>query len=226
MPPDSHRRNAAERAIWNFKAHFLAILVGFHTDLPSSLWDTLLPQTKLTLNPILQATLAPELSDWEYYNGPINYDATLFIPIGCKVAIHNKPGTRKSWNFRARDGFSIGSALNHYLFHKVVDTTTKAVRVSNTVEFHHSYLTQPTVTTEDRIFHALHLLLCCIKDVPAMLNTKHLGALTRIRDIFLPNPPQLIPSYSTPLQNTQPDPRENPPAVPRVIAQHYILVSM
>ena len=72
VPPDVHRRNAAERAIRNFKAHFLAILVGFHSDLPSSLWDTLLPQTELTLNLILQATLAPDLSDWEYYNGTIN----------------------------------------------------------------------------------------------------------------------------------------------------------
>ena len=81
--------------------------------LPRSLWDTVLPQTELTLNLLCQATLAPDISEWEYYNGPINYDATPFSPIGCKVAIYNKPGPRKTWDFRARDGFSIGSALHH-----------------------------------------------------------------------------------------------------------------
>ena len=48
--PDVHRRNAAERAIQTFKAHFLAILVGVDSAFPSSLWDTLLPQIELTLN--------------------------------------------------------------------------------------------------------------------------------------------------------------------------------
>ena len=113
MPPDFHRRNAAESAIRTFKAHFLAILAGIDGAFPSYLWDTLLPQTELALNLLCQATLAPDMSAWEYYNGPVNYNSTPFGPIGCKVAIHNKPGTRKSWDFCACDGFSIGSALNH-----------------------------------------------------------------------------------------------------------------
>ena len=135
VPPDVHHRNAAECAIRTFKAHFLAILAGVDSAFPSSLWDTLLPQTELTFNPLRQSTLAPEISAWEYYNGPINYDVTLFSPIICKVSIHNKPGPCKTSDFRARDGFSIGSALHHYRCHKVVDNTTKAVRVRNTVEF-------------------------------------------------------------------------------------------
>ena len=68
---------------------------------------------------------------------------------------------------------------------------------------------QPTVTPEDRIVHALHFLSCNIKDVPSTLHTECLESLTLIRDIFLP------PS----LHHTQPDPKENPPAAPRVLAQ-------
>ena len=82
VPPDVHRHNAAERVIRTFKAHFLAILAGVDRAFPSSFWDTLLPQTKITLNLLRQATLAPEISALEYYNGPINYDATPFSPIG------------------------------------------------------------------------------------------------------------------------------------------------
>ena len=62
VPPDVHRPNAAERAIRTFKAHFLAILAGVDSALPSSIWDTLLSQTKLTLNLLCQATLAPDMS--------------------------------------------------------------------------------------------------------------------------------------------------------------------
>ena len=138
MPLDFHRRNAAERAIRTFKAHFLAIIAGVDRYFPSSLWDTLLSHTKLTLNLLRQATLAPDISAWEYYNGPINYDSTPFSPIGCKVTIHKKNGPRKTWYFRARDGFSIGLTLHHYCCHTVVDTTTKAVRISNTAKFYHS----------------------------------------------------------------------------------------
>ena len=39
VPPGCHRRNAAEVAIRNFKAHFLSILAGVSNDFPSSLWD-------------------------------------------------------------------------------------------------------------------------------------------------------------------------------------------
>ena len=81
MPPDVHRRNAVERAIRSFKAHFLAILSGVDSALPRSLWDTILSQTELTLSLLHQATLAPDMSAWEYYNGPINYNATPFRPI-------------------------------------------------------------------------------------------------------------------------------------------------
>ena len=91
MPPDVHRRNASERAICTSKAHFIAILVGFDGASPSYLWYALMPQTKLILNLLRQATLALDMSAWKYYNGPANYDTTPFDPIGYKVTIHNKP---------------------------------------------------------------------------------------------------------------------------------------
>ena len=49
MPPGCHRRNAAEVAIRDFKAHLLSVLAvakGF----PPSLWDRLLPQAEITVN--------------------------------------------------------------------------------------------------------------------------------------------------------------------------------
>ena len=45
VPPHIHRRNAAERAIRTFKAHFLSVLAGVAVEFPRNLWDLLIPQT-------------------------------------------------------------------------------------------------------------------------------------------------------------------------------------
>ena len=45
VPPHIHRRNAAERSIHTFKAHFLSILAGIMHNSPKKLWYLLLPQT-------------------------------------------------------------------------------------------------------------------------------------------------------------------------------------
>jgi hypothetical protein len=49
VPPDTHRRNSAERAIQTFKSHFIAILAGVDPSFPMSLWDQLGPQAVMTL---------------------------------------------------------------------------------------------------------------------------------------------------------------------------------
>ena len=70
VPPDMHRRNAAEIEIRTFKAHFIAILAGVAPDFPCHLWDLLLPQIKMTLNLLQQATANLAMSAWEYFHVP------------------------------------------------------------------------------------------------------------------------------------------------------------
>ena len=50
VSPGCYRRNAAEVAVRNFKAHFLSVLAGVADDPPFILWDRLIPQTEITLN--------------------------------------------------------------------------------------------------------------------------------------------------------------------------------
>ena len=45
VPPNIHRRNAAERSIHTFKAYFLSVLSGVTPEFPQFLWDLLLVQT-------------------------------------------------------------------------------------------------------------------------------------------------------------------------------------
>ncbi len=120
VPPDVHRRNRAERAIRTFKDHFLAILAGVDPKFPGYLWDLLLPQAELTLNLLQQLLINPRISAWEYFQGPIDFAKTPLAPIGCRVLIHAKPATRRSWDYRAKDGFYIGAALDSYRCFKLV----------------------------------------------------------------------------------------------------------
>jgi len=72
VPPGCHRRNAAEVAIRNFKAHFLSVLAGVADDFPPSLWDRLLPQTEITVNLIRQSNATPNVSAYAHLSGPFD----------------------------------------------------------------------------------------------------------------------------------------------------------
>ena len=159
VPPNTHRRNAAERAIRMFKAHFLSILDGVAPDFLRNLWDLLLPQTELTLNLIRQATLDPTRSAWSYFHGPFNYDATPTGPLGCDIIAHKKIGTRHSWEF-------CSAAFQHYCCHKITAKAICAVQISDIVEFRHYHLTQPTVTPMELIVHGVNKLTWSLQDAP------------------------------------------------------------
>jgi hypothetical protein len=138
VPPDLHRCNRAERAIRTFKDHFLAFLAGVDSTFPPYLWDLLLPQAEFTLNLLRQATLNPRISAWEFFQGPFDFNKTPLGPVGCRVLIHAKPASCRSWDFRAKNGFYIGPALESYRCYKLVNADTKSQDISDTVEFCHS----------------------------------------------------------------------------------------
>eukprot|EP00804_Cyclotella_cryptica_P009040 CCRYP_003144-RA/>CCRYP_003144-RA protein AED:0.34 eAED:0.37 QI:0/0/0/1/0.5/0.33/3/0/763 len=220
VTPNVHRANAAERAIRTFKAHFLSVLSGIDPAFPNYLWDKLLPQTELTLNLLRQSTLAPAISAWEAFNGPLNYDAPPLGPMGCPVIIHNKTATRKSWDFRGRDGFSIGPALHHYRCFQVVDSATNCVVISDTVEFRHSYLNQPAVTYDDRLLHAINYLSSAIADAPSSALDSQLQAITALRNLFANwnSTPTAKPPVPPPLKRPAPPSRAlTEPQSPRVV---------
>ena len=87
VPPDTHRRNLAERAIQTFKSHFLAILAGVDPSFPMTLWDRLVPQAVITLNLLRQAKVDPTLSAYEFIHGKLDYNKTPLVLDNTKVKI-------------------------------------------------------------------------------------------------------------------------------------------
>jgi len=179
-----HCHNWAERAICTFKDHFLAILSGIDAAFPPYLWDLLLPQAELTLNLLRQSTLNPRISSWEFFQGPFDFNKTPLHPVVCRVLIHAKLATRRSWDFRAKNGFYIGPAMDSYRRFKLVNADTKSQVISDTVEFRHSYLSVPAPSTEDKIIHGLQVVAGVLTGALPPTSISQVEAITNLRDIF------------------------------------------
>jgi hypothetical protein len=84
-------------AIRNFKAHFLSIPAGVSDNFPPSLWDRLLPQTKITINLNQQSNATPNVSAYAHLNGPFDYNKMPLASIGCNAQaqqVHEKNNKR------------------------------------------------------------------------------------------------------------------------------------
>ena len=64
-PPSTHRRNRAERAIQDWKGHFIACLDNVDLDFKMSLWCELVPQVELTINHLRHYSPQPSISAYE-----------------------------------------------------------------------------------------------------------------------------------------------------------------
>jgi hypothetical protein len=74
------------------------------------------------------------------------------------VLIHAKPATRKSWDYRAKQGFYVSPALNHYRCYELVKLATKQKITSNTVEFKQAYLQILAVSADNKIINRLQVM--------------------------------------------------------------------
>ena len=165
VPPGCHRHNAAEVAIRNFKAHFLSVLAGVADDFPPHLWDWLLPQTEITINLIRQSNATPNVSAYAHLSGPFDYNKMPLAPLGCQVQVHEKTDKQGTWAFHSIDGWYLSTSPIHYRTHRCHVKGTTRDRLSDTVQFQHKDITNPTITHQDKIMHAI---ADCVKAIKGM----------------------------------------------------------
>jgi hypothetical protein len=216
VPPDMHRRNWAERAICMFKDCFLAILASVDSAFPPYLWDLLLLQAKLTLNLLQQATLNPQISAWDFFQWPFDFNKMPLGPVGCCVLIFPLPASCWSWDFHAKNGFYIGPALESYCCFKLVNADTKSQVISNRVKFCHSNLSVPAPSTEDRIVHGLQVVTGALAGAAPPTSISQVDLIANLCNIFeswhLTAPPDFLPMCS-PLPGRPSVPPHEPPRV-------------
>ena len=183
VPPHDHRRNIAEKGIQTFKDHLIAIVCGTDKDFPLYLWADILPQAEHTLNLLRPSRRLPSVSAYAYLYGQHNYDKLPFAPLGCKVEAHMMPSTRDTWAEHTASGYYVGCSHEHYRCHKVYITSSRSIRVCQTVFFKHKYLTQPSFTSHDALIEAADKLASAITRVlPADNVTKN--GVTALLEIF------------------------------------------
>ena len=235
VPPGCHRRNAAEVAIRNFKAHFLSILAGAADDFPMHLWDCLLPQAEITVNLLRQSNATPTVSAYAHMSGPFDYNKMPLAPMGCQVQVHEKTDKRGTWAFHSVDGWYIATSPEHYRTHKCHIKETKSDRFSDTVQFQHKNITNPTVTPHDKLMHALADCAKAIKGIENIDTSQDLRDIQRItqsltdgdKDADIPQQPAIPRVQPAPrVDNETPPPNmritrsmstDVPTAAPRVV---------
>ena len=145
VPPGCHRRNAAEVAIRNFKAHSLSVLAGTAESFPK----------KITLNLLRQSNATPTISAYAHLSGPFDYNKMPLAPMGCEVQVHEKTDKRGTWAFHSVDGWYLNTSSEHYRVHNCHVKETKSKRLSDTVHFKHKNITNPEISPLDKLMHAI-----------------------------------------------------------------------
>ena len=97
VPPNSHQRNLAERAIQTWKNHFKAGMATTDPKFPLSEWDRLIHQANITINLLRTSRSNPALSAYSYVFGKFDFSATPLAPPGTKVISYIDPKVRKTW---------------------------------------------------------------------------------------------------------------------------------
>jgi hypothetical protein len=139
---------------------------------------------RIEVNILRQSNSTPEISAWEAFDGAFSYNHTPLGQLGCRFVIHKKVGVRYTWDFRGNEGWGVGVSKWHYRCQRVVAKATKAEQISDTVEFRHQYLTQPTITSDDRVLHSMQNLTGALKDAPTVACDTQLQAIAELRNVL------------------------------------------
>jgi hypothetical protein len=188
VPPDTHRRNLAERAIQTFKSHFISILAGVDPSFPMNLWDRLIPQAVMTLNLLRNSHKMPTISAYQRVNGNFDYNKLPLAPLGCSVEMHESTNRRRTWDPRSLTGWYLGTSTEHYRCHKVFCKKTRSERISDTVIFRHSYLTQPIISSDDQIVKAIGDLSSALRQQINARGKEEMEVLVKMNDILSNTP--------------------------------------
>jgi hypothetical protein len=86
-------------------------------------------------------------------------------PMGCNIQVHEKTNKQGTWAFHSVDKWYLFTSPEHYCTHNCHVKQTKSKRLSDTVQFQHKHITNPSVTHADKVMHAL---ADCVKAIQGM----------------------------------------------------------
>ena len=108
------------------------------------------------------------------HGGAFDFASHPIAPAGTRILIHDKPTFRSSWAPHGVPGYYLGPALQHYRSYRVWSSTTKAIRITDTVAWFPHGLTVPGYSAHDTLLTAVGALRSALTDftrLPANLRT-------------------------------------------------------
>lgn len=199
VPPNSHRRNPAERGIRTAKNHLIATLCTADPAFPLNLWDTILPQSELTLNLLRGSRLNTSQSAWAAMQGPYDFNAHPLAPIGIRVVIHEKPVQRASWAPHGIDGFYLGPASDHYRCYRCWSIDTQRERITDTVAWHPQDVIMPGASETEVLTNAILDLQQTLSDTANDVPLSCKPTLTELHEMVAKLYPPVQKPPATPL---------------------------
>ena len=189
MPPNSHCRNATDRAIRTAKTHFIAILSATHENFILYLWCYLLQQAEITLNLLRTSRSHPHLSAYNSICGVFNFKRTPLSPPGIKVIAYNSVETRESWVTHGKLGHYVGPTMNHYQCYKVCVPSTRKIIISDTLQHTEDNLFEvPHKTKDDNLHDMVNELQTMLQSqfpLATHTNNPRAQAIEKLRNLLL-----------------------------------------
>ena len=102
---------------------------------PKRAWHHALYQIVVALNMLRPSHLNPKISAYMQVHDNHNFNKHPVAPVGCKIIIHNRTNERPSWSDHGSRDFYVGPAIKHYRNYVCFMSESKALRISNTVDF-------------------------------------------------------------------------------------------
>ncbi len=117
------------------------------------------------INLIRQSNATPTVLAYVHLSRPFDYNKMPLAPMGCKAQVHEKTNKRGTWAYHSVDGWYLFTSPKHYCTHNCHIRHTKSKWLSDTVQFQHKCITNPTITHANKVMHAL---ADCIKALQGM----------------------------------------------------------
>jgi hypothetical protein len=227
VPPYSHRRNSAERAIRSFKDHLIAGLCSTDKSFHMHLWDRILPQAIITLSMLRTSGINPKLSAATHIFGQYDFNRAPMAPPGTRIIAHETPGRRRTWAPHGQDGWYIGPALEHYRCYTVYITKTRSNRIVETVQFFAYKFKLPFPSSSELATQgAADLTHALLNPQPAgpfcQVGDEQAIALRRLENIFVSAKPKNANNKLAPqdeIENNAPQSMQTTVSPPRVASQ-------
>ncbi len=127
--------------------------------------------------------MAPKILVFAHIHRHHDYMKKPFASLGCRIHSHVKLEDHRSWDACANAGFNLGTSMEHHCCYCIYITKMQAIQVSNTVNFKHQYITNPTVSPESLVVAAAQQLTAALMgNIPGGNET--MVGLTKVSKLF------------------------------------------